>query len=322
MGDGDLTLPSSTFDALFPFHALVAPDGVVKRVGPALVSAAPSVRVGAKVSELFTLGDEGVPATHAALLKAVGRALFLTTTVGAIALRGEVTSLGEDALFVGSPWPLDGEHVVGLPVDGSLYAAHDATGELGELLMMQNFALEEAHGLAARLETQRHELARQNRELERKHQTILRLSAPTLRLWDDVLAVPIVGALDTDRVEAIMRAIAEHLTQQAGRTVIVDLTGADAVDTTTVRALASLSSVAKMLGARFMLTGIQPEIGQTIVELGLDMSSFVSFVNVSDALRAVLAEASKQRATARSPRARLARARELAGRVLSDDSVE
>jgi len=315
-------MPESTFASLFPFHLVIGPSGALERIGPALLTTAPSLRVGAMASELLELADTKAAISFEELAKRPHEAVLIRVKVGGLVLRGEVAPLGGGLLFVGSPWILEDEKVTGVPVDGSLYAAHDPTAELGELLTMQNFALEEAHEVATRLEVQRHELASRNDELKAKHETILRLSAPTLRLWEDVLAVPIVGTLDPDRIETIMRAIAEHLTRHSARFVVVDLTGADAVDTTTVRALGSLASVARMLGARFMLSGIQPEIGQTIVDLGLDLTSFDSFVNVSDALRSLFAEAAKKKKNGLSPRARLARARHLATRVLADETSE
>lgn len=319
--EGTVEMSERTFASLFPFHFVIAPDGALRRLGPALLTTAPALRVGAMAADVLEVAETRAAASFEELGKRPHEAVLIRAKVGGLLLRGEVAPLGDGLLFVGSPWILEDEKVTGVPVDGSLYAAHDPTADLGELLTMQNFALEEAHDVATRLETQRHELASRNDELKAKHETILRLSAPTLRLWEDVLAVPIVGTLDTDRVEAIMRAIAEHLTRHSARFVVVDLTGADAVDTTTVRALASLASVARMLGARFMLTGIQPEIGQTIVDLGLDLTGFDSFVNVSDALRSLFAETAKQK-RGLSPRARLARARHLATRVLADETSD
>lgn len=157
---------------------------------------------------------------------------------------------------------------------------------------MQGFALEEAHVLASRLEYQRQELIARGNSLEG---TILRLSAPVIRLWNEVVVIPLVGVLDARRGEELMNDVATHVMKQKAHYVIVDLTGAEQVDTFTVRAIGNIANVVRLLGARLLVSGLHPEVAQTVVGLGVDMPELECFRAVSDALRSVFAASARAR---------------------------
>jgi rsbT co-antagonist protein RsbR len=310
------------FAKVFPFYFVIGADFLLRSVGPSLVAAAPSVVAGESFAETFTLEHDGATPSYEDLVRAVHTTLVARTRAEGLFMRGEFASLEDDGtlVFLGSPWPIVDERVAGLTVPPSMLSAHDPTSELCALLEMQELALEEARDVAQRLEEQRRELSKttarleneiedraraedallaRNRVLEEKERTILELSTPSLQVWEDVIAITLVGAVDPRRIESLTRAVAHDVTRYAARFVVVDLTGASAVDEGSVRALSSIASVARLLGARLMLTGLQPSIAQAMAALGPDLDTFESFMTVSDALRAVFGTRLKALASTR-----------------------
>ena len=106
-----------------------------------------------------------------------------------------------------------------------------------------------------------------------------------LELWEDVLALPVVGVVDSQRsAEMTERLLAETARSQA-RFVIVDLTGVELVDTATADRLLKLVQSVELLGARCFITGIQPAVAQTIVELGVEFGKLKALRNLKHALK-------------------------------------
>lgn len=126
----------------------------------------------------------------------------------------------------------------------------------------------------------------ENQDLIRRLRAALEeLSTPVLELWDDVLALPVVGVLDSQRsAEMTERLLAETARSQA-RVVIVDLTGVEVVDTATADRLIKLAQAVEMLGARCLVTGIQPAVAQTIVDLGVEFGKLRTLRNLKHALK-------------------------------------
>ncbi|MFH2006221.1 MAG: STAS domain-containing protein [bacterium] len=129
--------------------------------------------------------------------------------------------------------------------------------------------------------------------IERQRYAIRELSTPILQLWDNVLALPVIGLVDTRRSADIMeRMLAEIVTKQS-KYVILDITGVDVVDTRTADYFIKVIRAAELLGAHCFLTGIQPAVAQTLVEIGVDLSSLRTLRNLQEGLR----EALRQMAT-------------------------
>jgi rsbT co-antagonist protein RsbR len=121
--------------------------------------------------------------------------------------------------------------------------------------------------------------------IERQRLAIQELSTPIMEVWDGVLCVPVVGLLDTSRssemTSALLRAVVEKSTDCA----IIDITGIDVMDTRTVDHFLRMARSIQLLGANCVLTGINPQIAQTCVSMGLDLTTVVTHRTLRDALQ-------------------------------------
>ncbi|WP_437970565.1 PAS domain-containing protein [Sorangium sp. So ce260] len=118
-----------------------------------------------------------------------------------------------------------------------------------------------------------HELRAKLELIERQQQVIRSLSTPIIQVWDRVLTLPLVGMFDSIRAADVMDGVLREVVRTQARYAILDLTGIEAMDTETVNHLLKLSGAIKLLGAEGIITGIHPAIAQTIVGLGVDLSS-------------------------------------------------
>ncbi|HEY3450584.1 MAG TPA: STAS domain-containing protein [Myxococcales bacterium] len=129
------------------------------------------------------------------------------------------------------------------------------------------------------------------RELsERQQVTIRELSTPVLQVWEGIIVLPLIGVVDTHRATDIMEKVLRSIGELAARFVILDLTGVDTVDTKTADHIMKVVRAAQLLGARCMLTGIQPAVAQTLVEVGVELQGFKTLRNLQAGLRACLRE--------------------------------
>jgi anti-anti-sigma regulatory factor len=126
--------------------------------------------------------------------------------------------------------------------------------------------------------------------IERQRDIIEQLSTPILQIWDDVIALPLVGNLDTRRTATIMDALLTEVAARRVRFALLDITGVDQVDTDTAQHLLRIVGAVRLLGARVLVTGIQPRVAQAIVSLGLDLATIETHSNLRDALRVCLRE--------------------------------
>jgi rsbT co-antagonist protein RsbR len=146
----------------------------------------------------------------------------------------------------------------------------------------------ESRQLANELERRNVELAAreaENRELiSRLRVAVDELSTPVLELWDDVLALPVVGLVDTQRSAAMTERLLAEIVRTRSRWVIVDLTGVELIDTSTADRFLKLARSVQLLGAKCLITGIQPAVGQTLVELGVEFADLETHRNLKSAL--------------------------------------
>jgi len=127
----------------------------------------------------------------------------------------------------------------------------------------------------------------ENRELiGRLRVAVDELSTPVLELWDDVLALPVVGLVDTQRSATMTERLLAEIVRTRSRWVIVDLTGVELIDTSTADRFLKLARSVQLLGAKCLITGIQPAVGQTLVELGVEFSHLETHRNLKSALEA------------------------------------
>ena len=125
-----------------------------------------------------------------------------------------------------------------------------------------------------------------NMETIRRQQfAIQELSTPVLQLWDDVLALPVIGTVDTHRSADIMERLLTEVTQRKSKFVILDITGVEVVDTRTADHFIKVIKAAELLGTRCMLTGIRPAVAQTLVDLGVDLSTIATLRNLQEGLK-------------------------------------
>jgi rsbT co-antagonist protein RsbR len=121
------------------------------------------------------------------------------------------------------------------------------------------------------------------------------LSTPIVQLWDEVLAVPIVGAVDGDRTGRLMEKLLAAIIDSKARFAILDVTGVDTIDTTTADNFVRIVRAVQLLGAQGVISGIGPGVAQTLVDLGVDLSGIRSFSNLREALKACIAAPARAR---------------------------
>jgi rsbT co-antagonist protein RsbR len=108
-----------------------------------------------------------------------------------------------------------------------------------------------------------------------------------VKLWDGILALPIIGTLDSGRTQVVMENLLQHIVDDSAEIAIIDITGVPTVDTLTAQHLLKTVSAARLMGADCIISGIRPQIAQTIVHLGVDLN-VVSKANLADALAVAL----------------------------------
>ncbi len=117
----------------------------------------------------------------------------------------------------------------------------------------------------------------------RQQQDMLELSTPVVELWDGVLALPLIGTLDSARTQVAMENLLEKIVQTGAGIAIVDITGVPTVDTLVAQHLLKTVAAARLMGADCIISGIRPQIAQTIVHLGVDLGSVITKASLADA---------------------------------------
>jgi rsbT co-antagonist protein RsbR len=120
-------------------------------------------------------------------------------------------------------------------------------------------------------------IARQQREL-------IELSTPVVKLWDGVVAVPLIGTLDSERTQIVMESLLERIVETNSTMAIIDITGVPTVDTLVAQHLLKTVAAARLMGADCVISGIRPQIAQTIVHLGLTLSEVTTKATMADAI--------------------------------------
>lgn len=131
-------------------------------------------------------------------------------------------------------------------------------------------------------------LALQQQIIDIQRSTLRELSTPLIPITDDVLIMPLIGALDSQRTQQVMEMLLDGVVRHQAKMVILDITGVKIVDTQIANAFIRAAQAVKLLGARVMLTGINPDVAQTIVQLGVDMNGIVTYGSLQAGIAAVL----------------------------------
>ncbi|MBW4596671.1 MAG: STAS domain-containing protein [Brasilonema angustatum HA4187-MV1] len=120
--------------------------------------------------------------------------------------------------------------------------------------------------------------------ISRQQEELLELSTPVVKLWDGILALPIIGTLDSTRTQVMMESLLQMIAQTGSEIAIIDITGVPTVDTLTAQHLLKTVTAARLMGAECIISGIRPQIAQTIVYLGVDLADVVTKSTLADAL--------------------------------------
>ena len=123
--------------------------------------------------------------------------------------------------------------------------------------------------------------------IKRQARELLELSTPVVQLWDKILALPLIGTLDSERTQTVMENLLNHIVRSGAEIAIIDITGVPTVDTLVAQHLIKTVSAARLMGADCVISGIRPQIAQTIVHLGLQLD-VISKATMADALALAL----------------------------------
>ena len=119
--------------------------------------------------------------------------------------------------------------------------------------------------------------------IARQQQEILELSTPVVRLWDNVLALPLIGTLDSARTQVVMQNLLQGIVDTRSDIAIIDITGVPTVDTLVAQHLLKTVAAARLMGADCIISGIRPQIAQTIIHLGVNLEDVTTKATLADA---------------------------------------
>ncbi len=119
----------------------------------------------------------------------------------------------------------------------------------------------------------------------RQTDEITEISTPVIRVWDGILALPIIGTLDSARTQVVMENLLQEIVATGSGIAILDISGVPAVDSLVAQHLIKTVSATRLMGAECIISGIRPEIAQTVVHLGIDLSSIITKASLANALR-------------------------------------
>jgi PAS domain S-box-containing protein len=126
-------------------------------------------------------------------------------------------------------------------------------------------------------------------KIRRQTQEILEMAAmPVVQVWDGIVLVPLIGTLDSQRTQQLMERVLNRVTETNSPVALLDITGVPSIDTQTAQHLIETTSAVRLLGAEVILTGVRPAIAQTLVHLGIDLTSVTTRASLGAGLRLAL----------------------------------
>ncbi|MER5946231.1 STAS domain-containing protein [Streptomyces sp. NPDC001904] len=200
-------------------------------------------------------------------------------------LRSAITELSLRRVRAGAT-PTDTSLAVLSLKEALLAAVQHTTRDMGELFsaaILVNRMLDTAGALSFETYVEGREeiIRRQSRQL-------MELSTPVVRLWKHVLAVPLIGTLDTARTQIVMESLLQAIQDDEAKVAIIDITGVLTVDTAVAQHLMHTVNAVRLMGADCVISGIRPPIAQTIAQLGIDLSTILTRATLADALSAAI----------------------------------
>jgi len=124
--------------------------------------------------------------------------------------------------------------------------------------------------------------------IERQQQEMLELSTPVIKLWQGILALPMIGTLDSARTQIVMETLLQEIMETGSEFAILDITGVPTVDTLVAQHLLKTVAAARLMGTECIISGIRPQIAQTIVHLGVDLQDILTKATLADAFKVAL----------------------------------
>ncbi|MFD8569698.1 STAS domain-containing protein [Streptomyces sp. NPDC057694] len=200
-------------------------------------------------------------------------------------LRTAITELSLRRVRAGAT-PTDTSLAVLSLKEALLAAVQHTTRDMGELFsaaILVNRMLDAAGAISFETYVEGREeiIRRQSRQL-------MELSTPVVRLWKHVLAVPLIGTLDTARTQIVMESLLQAIQDDEAKVAIIDITGVLTVDTAVAQHLMQTVNAVRLMGADCVISGIRPPIAQTIAQLGIDLSTILTRATLADALSAAV----------------------------------
>ena len=124
--------------------------------------------------------------------------------------------------------------------------------------------------------------------VNRQQQELLELSTPVVKLWEGIVAVPLIGTLDSERTQIVMESLLQQVVDTSASIAIIDITGVPTVDTLVAQHLLKTIAAARLMGTDCIISGIRPQIAATIVHLGVDLGSVITKASLADAFALAL----------------------------------
>jgi rsbT co-antagonist protein RsbR len=124
--------------------------------------------------------------------------------------------------------------------------------------------------------------------IRHQQEELLELSTPVVKLWDGILALPVIGTLDSARTQVLMESLLDAIVKTNSRVTIIDITGVPTVDTVVAQHLLKTITAARLMGADCIISGVRPQIAQTIVHLGINLSNVTTKATLAGAFKVAL----------------------------------
>ena len=124
--------------------------------------------------------------------------------------------------------------------------------------------------------------------IQRQQREMMELSTPVVQLWENILALPLIGTLDSERTQVVMESLLQKIVETGASIAIIDITGVPTVDTLVAQHLLKTVAAARLMGADCIISGIRPQIAQTIVHLGVNLSDVTTKASLADAFSIAL----------------------------------
>jgi rsbT co-antagonist protein RsbR len=148
-------------------------------------------------------------------------------------------------------------------------------------------------------------LAAKEQMIARQQEELLELSTPVVKLWDGILALPMIGTLDSARTQVVMESLLQAIVETNSKVAIIDITGVPTVDTLVAQHLIKTITAARLMGADCIISGVRPQIAQTIVHLGINLTDVITKAKLSDAFALALAKSGRAVVKVSEPAARM-----------------